>query len=198
VDEKGSMSKATCEVTPHHLLLDARGNAALGTLGKMNPPLRKREEREALWMAFKEGRIEVLASDHAPHLEYEKDTSFQEAPAGVPGTQTMLPLMMLFVKQGRLELPRLVEAACGNPALIYGLDAGRVAVGMPAHLSVFDLHDVIVIRGKKLSSKCAWSPFEGKEAVFPRAVFLRGEQIVEDGEPVVSPGHGKFVTGNAR
>jgi dihydroorotase len=195
---KEGQGKMTCEVTPHHLLLDAREDGSLGTLGKVNPPLRKREEREALWNAFLDGTIGVLASDHAPHLEEEKDAKFWDAPAGVPGTETMLPLMMLLVKQGRLELPRLVEAACVNPAKTYGLETGQIAVGMPAHLAVYDLHAVRPIRGKNLNSKCGWSPFEGKEAVFPKAVMLRGDPIVEDWEPVVSPGVGRFLTGKAR
>ena len=189
--------KVTCEVTPHHLLLDARQDNALGTLGKMNPPLRKREEREALWQAFLDGRIDALASDHAPHLEEEKDAPFADAPAGVPGTETMVPLMMMHVKAGRLPIVRLVEAACSRPSEIYGLEAGRIATGMPANLAVFDLHEVRTIRGKRLSSKCAWTPFEGREAIFPKAVFVRGQAAVEDWEATVSPGWGHFLTGTA-
>jgi dihydroorotase len=190
--------RITCEVTPHHLLLDAQEDSSLGAFGKTNPPLRKREEREALWSAFLDGRINVLASDHAPHLEEEKDASFWEAPAGVPGTETMLPLMMPLVKQGRLELPVLMDAVCANPAGIYGLESGRLAIGMPAHLAVFELGSSRPIKGKRLHSKCSWSQFEGKEAIFPKAVFLRGDQIVEDWEPVVSPGKGAFLTGNKK
>ena len=179
-----SSGRLSCEVTPHHLLLDARRDSALSTLGKVNPPLRTADEREALWKAFAAGGIELLASDHAPHLMEEKETGFGEAPPGVPGTETMVPLMMMLIKGGRLDIGRLVEASCAAPAALYGLDAGRLAVGQPAHLAVYDLHDVQKIRGKALHSKCAWSPFEGRDAIFPRAVFLRGELIVEDGEPV--------------
>jgi dihydroorotase len=188
----------TCEVAPHHLLLDAREQNGLGTLGKMNPPLRTRDQREALWSAFVDGRIDCLASDHAPHLEEEKDTTFAEAPAGVPGTETMVPLMMMLVKDGRLPVARLVDAACARPAAIYGLPAGRIEVGAPAHLAVYDLHEPRTIRGKRLNSKCAWSPFEGREACFPKAVFLRGRLVVDDWEPSISPGEGVFQTGKAR
>jgi dihydroorotase len=189
--------RATCEVTPHHLLLDAQEDRALGTLGKMNPPLRKRGEREALWSAFLDGRIDALASDHAPHLEEEKDSAFADAPAGVPGTETMVPLMMMLVRAGRLPIERLVDAICTRPAEIYSLEAGRIAPGMPANLAVFDLHEVRPIRGKRLSSKCAWTPFEGREAVFPRAVFVRGLPAVEDWEATVSPGWGRFLAERA-
>jgi len=194
----GPQTAPTCEVTPHHLLLDAKDHNGLGALGKMNPPLRKRDQREALWNAFLDGRIDCLASDHAPHLEEEKDQGFAEAPAGVPGTETMVPLMMTFVKDGRLPVERLVDAACARPSEIFGLPAGRIAVGMPAHLAVYDLHELRVVRGKRLNSKCAWSPFEGREACFPKAVFLRGRRIVDDWEPSVSPGEGVFQTGKAR
>jgi dihydroorotase len=197
-DRAGAERAVTCEVTPHHLLLDARENNGLGALGKMNPPLRKREEREALWSALVDGRIECLASDHAPHLEEEKDTGFADAPAGVPGTETMLPLMMTFVKEGRLPVERLVDAAGTRPAGIFGLPGGSIAVGGPAHLAVYDLHEFRVIRGKRLHSKCAWSPFEGREACFPKAVYLRGRLVVDDWEPAVSPGEGVFQSGRAR
>jgi dihydroorotase len=188
----------TCEVTAHHLLLDAQEHNGLGTLGKMNPPLRKRDQREALWNALMDGRIDCLASDHAPHLEDEKDTGFAEAPAGVPGTETMVPLMMTFVKDGRIPVARLVDAACTRPANIFGLPGGSIAVGMPAHLAVYDLHAPRVIRGKRLNSKCAWSPFEGREAFFPKAVYLRGRLVVDDWEPSVSPGEGVFQPGKPR
>jgi dihydroorotase len=188
----------TCELTPHHLFLDARQDGALGTFGKANPPLRTIGDRTALWGAFLGGKIDVLASDHAPHLEEEKDVDFREAPAGVPGTETMLPLMMPLVKQGRLEPAVLVNAVCTDPARIYGLDAGCISVGMPAHMAVFELGASAPIRGKRLHSKCAWSPFEGRDAIFPKAVFLAGDMIVEDWEPVVSPGKGAFVTGKPR
>ena len=188
----------TCEVTPHHLLLDAREQNGLGTLGKMNPPLRTRDQREALWNAFVDGRIDCLASDHAPHLEEEKDTTFAEAPAGVPGTETMMPLMIMLVKDGRLPVERLVDAACARPAAIYGLPAGRIEVGAPANLAVYDLHELRPIRGKRLNSKCAWSPFEGRQACFPKAVFLRGRLVVDDWEPSISPGEGVFQAGKAR
>ncbi len=194
----GGQDALTCEVTPHHLLLDAREHNGLGTLGKMNPPLRKRDEREALWGAFLDGRIDCLASDHAPHLLEEKDTGFAEAPAGVPGTETMVPLLMTFVKDGRLPIERLVDAACVRPAGIFGLPGGSIAVGMPAHLAVYDLREYRTIRGKRLATKCAWSPFEGREACFPKAVFLHGRLVVDDWEPAVSPGEGVFRPGKAR
>jgi len=192
-DKAAKAGAVTCEVTPHHLFLDAKEDRSLGAFGKVNPPLRRTEERQALWQAFLGGRIDVLASDHAPHLEEEKDAAFADAPAGVPGTETMLPLMMPLVKQGRLEPRILVDAVCTNPSRIFGLGGGAIAPGMPAHMAVFELVTATQIRGKKLRSKCAWSPFEGRQAIFPKAVFLAGEMVVEDWEPVVSPGRGVFL-----
>jgi dihydroorotase len=90
-----------------------------------------------------------------------------------------------------------VGAACLRPAAIFGLPGGSIAVGMPAHLAVYDLHQPRVIRGKNLNSKCAWSPFEGREALFPKAVFLWGRLVVDDWEPAISPGEGVFQPGKA-
>ncbi|MEM4729663.1 MAG: amidohydrolase family protein [Thermoplasmata archaeon] len=183
----------TCELTPHHLLLDADDHASLGALAKTNPPVRGMAERAALWRAFLDGSVDILASDHAPHLEEEKDTSFADAPAGVPGTETMVPLMIALAKKGRVPLQLIVAMACSRPAEVYGINCGKIAPGMPASLAVYDPTSASEIKGKKLHSKCAWSPFEGFEAIFPRAVLLRGELIVEGGEPVVSPGQGRLV-----
>ncbi|MGQ9583052.1 MAG: dihydroorotase [Thermoplasmatota archaeon] len=193
----GGGRRVTCEVTPHHLLLDPGDNAGLGALAKTNPPVRPREEREALWRALLGGGVDILASDHAPHLEEEKDTAFQDAPPGVPGTETMVPLMMALVKRGRVPLELLVGAVCSGPAEVFGLRAGRIEPGAPASFAVYEPTSASLIRGKRLHSKCGWSPYEGMEAVFPRFVFLRGEALVEDWEPVASPGAGAFVTGEA-
>ncbi len=138
-----------------------------------------------------------MASDHAPHLEEEKATNFNDAPPGVPGTETMVPLMMALVKRGRVPLELLVRAVCYRPAEIFGLRAGRIVPGEPACLAVYEPTTLSIVRGRMLHSKCGWSPYDGMEAVFPRFVLLRGETIVEDWEPVASAGAGSLVTGGA-
>jgi len=169
----------TKEVAPHHLLLDKRSK--LRTYGKANPPLRGKEDREAVYEAFRSGRIDVLASDHAPHTIEEKEQEFADAPAGMPGVETCLPLMLALVKKDRLSLDVLMRAACERPADIFGINKGRIEVGRDADLIVVNGTSMRSISGKGLHSKCGWTPFEGWDAIFPLATFVRGARIVEEG-----------------
>ncbi len=180
----------TTDVTPHHLLLDCTMN--LGAKGKVNPPLRLPVEREAMWKAFVDGRIDMVASDHAPHTSEEKELDFINAPAGIPGIETMLPLLLRKVRSMDLTLERLVNAVSERPAELMGLGKGIIEEGMDADIVVVDLREVGVVKGRKLHSKCEWTPFEGREAVFPKAVYLRGNLIVDKGE-VVEDALGKAV-----
>lgn len=180
------------EATPHHLLLDV-GREGLGALGKVNPPLRSAADRGGLWKAFADGTIGVLASDHAPHSLEEKE-EFATAPAGMPGVETLYALMLEQVRRGTLELSRLVEAIAAKPAAIFGLAAkGSLEVGKDADFIVADPRHRQRIKGEALHSRCGWTAFEGWEAIFPRAVFLRGEAIVEDGE-MAAAHRGRFVS----
>ncbi len=172
----------TSEVTPHHLLLDA--DAKLGSYGKVNPPLRRREDRQAMFAALKEGRFDAIASDHAPHTIEEKEEDFDYAPCGMPGVETMLPLSMQLVREGHVALPNLVRLLCERPAEVHGLQKGRIAVGYDADLVIVDTADSRRIKADDLHSKCGWTPYEGMKATFPKAVFLRGEIMVEDGAQI--------------
>jgi len=172
----------TSEVAPHHFLLDRSGN--LGAFGKVNPPLRKREDRQAMFQALKEGAFDVIASDHAPHTIEEKEEDFDYAPSGVPGVETMVPLVMQHVKDKHLELSGAIRRLCERPAEIFGVRKGRIAVGYDADLMIFDMAKISIIKADALHSKCGWTPYEGMNAVFPKAVFLRGRLMVEDGSQV--------------
>jgi dihydroorotase len=172
----------TSEVAPHHFLLDRSGN--LGAFGKVNPPLRKREDRQALFQALKDGAFDVIASDHAPHTIEEKEEDFDYAPSGVPGVETMVPLVMQHVKDKQLELSGAIRRLCERPAEIFGVRKGRIAVGYDADLMIFDMAKISIIKADALHSKCGWTPYEGMNAVFPKAVFLRGRLMVEDGSQV--------------
>lgn len=172
----------TTEVSPHHLFLD-RGRP-LRAFGKVNPPLRSPEDRHALWEAFAAGRIDVVATDHAPHTREEKEEPFADAPSGLPGVATSLPLLLRQVRSEALSLERLVDATASRPAEILGLPKGRIEVGRDADLIVVDARDVVRITPRRVRYKCGWTPFEGMEGIFPRTVYLRGERIVEDGEPI--------------
>ena len=170
----------TKEVTPHHLLLSTKND--LGQMGKVNPPLRNEANRKALFEAFQEGRIDVLASDHAPHTFGQKQDEFDYAPSGVPGVETSLPLMLLLVKRGIIDLPLLARTACFRPASMFDLNKGYIDVGRDADLMIVDTKRVTSIKGDRLESRCGWSPYEGWEAIFPHAVFVRGSMVVEDSE----------------
>ena len=184
-------ASATCEVTPHHLFLD--WSKPFGARGKVNPPLRSPADRDALWDAFRKGRIDAVASDHAPHTLDEKGAPFEEAPAGLPGVATSFPLLMRRIRTGDLDLPRLVSAMASRPAEILGIAKGTIEVGRDADLVVVDPRHIEAVSAKRVRYKCGWTPFEGMEACFPRAVYLRGEPIVEDGE-AVAEGQGRLIT----
>jgi dihydroorotase len=181
---------ATCEVTPHHLFLDTA--KPLGARGKVNPPLRSRADREALWDAFRRGRIDVVASDHAPHTLEEKEGPFEVAPAGVPGVATTFPLLLRRSRAGDIELPRLVSAMATRPAEILGIAKGVLDVGREADLVVVDPRRIEPITAKRVRYKCGWTPFEGMEACFPQTVYLRGKPVIQDGEHVAD-GQGQLI-----
>lgn len=182
----------TSEVTPAHLLLHC--GMDLGPFGKVNPPLRKEHERLSLWRALIDGIIDIVASDHAPHLIEEKDVDFEFAPAGLPCVETTMPLMLKAVKERRLSIHRLVEALCTKPPEIFGVKKGRITPGYDADLVVIDMGDVRRIRAEDLHSKCGWTPFEGEEAIFPYATILRGRVVQRDGALFGDPS-GRSVIG---
>ncbi len=185
----------TSEVTPHHLLLSKDDD--LDAFGKTKPPLRTKGDRIALWEALASGKIDIIASDHAPHTLDEKEESFENAPSGVPGVETSLPLMLVKVKKGILTIERLVSSMMERPAEIMGLEKGRIEVGMDADLIAVDMKNVTKIRGMDLHSKCGWTPFERWEGIFPTATFVRGELVAKDRE--LQEGHkGTLVVQNEK
>ncbi len=190
--EAAKFSRGVC---PHHLLLDVVGCCdAHPTRGKMNPPLRTPESRAGLWDAFAAGRIPVLESDHAPHTVAEKNDSFHAAPAGVPGVETLLPVMLGKVAAGDVPLHIVVDAATRGPAALIGAtDRGALEPGMKADFAVYDLDSPAPVDQKSLHSKCGWSPFDGMAAVFPSHVALAGQWIVDDGELVGRAGGGQSI-----
>lgn len=181
----------TSEVTPHHLFLNM--GADKGAFCKVNPPLRTPDDQRALWDALIDGTIDILASDHAPHTIAEKeDNEFAYAPSGIPGVETMLPLLFPYLKHNKLPLERFVNAVCEQPSTIFGLNKGTIEEGRDADLIVVDLRQETEIKGDELHSKCGWTPYEGMTAVFPRMVMVRGEIIVKDDNLEGERGFGKF------
>jgi len=173
---------ATCEATPHHLFLSRDDLDELGTFGRMNPPLRSEERQEALFERLADGRIDVVATDHAPHTRGEKEASIWDAPSGVPGVETALPLLLQAASEGELTHERVRDVTAANPAAIFDLpQKGRVEAGRDADLVLVDPEDSREIRGADLHSNCEWTPFEGEQGVFPEWTMVRGT-VVWDGD----------------
>ena len=169
---------ATSEVCPHHLLLNLENCHSLDC--KVDPPLRTKNDNSGLYDAFREGKIPILSSDHAPHTIEEKRSD--NPPSGLPGVETMIPLMLNEVSEGRLELGRLVTAMSEAPADRLGLDRGKISEGQTADLIMVDMKNSKPINLEKLHSKANWTPFQDWQAIFPSQVYRRGELIAEDGE----------------
>ena len=173
----------TCEVTPHHLFLSRDDLAELGTYGRMNPPLRDETRREALWERVVDGTVEMVATDHAPHTRAEKEARLLDAPSGVPGVETMLPLLLERARLGEIDYERVRDLTAANPADVFDLPAkGRVEAGADADLVLVDPEASREIRGDDLHSNCGWTPFEGKQGVFPRLTMVGGRVVYEDGD----------------
>jgi dihydroorotase len=176
---------ASVEVTPQHLTLEANdAYEALGTRAQMNPPLRNAAHQEGLWWGLSQGVVDVLGSDHAPHTLEEKAESYPATPSGMPGVQTLVPVMLDHVNAGRLSLARFVDLTSAGPQRLFGIAAkGRIAVGYDADLTVVDLKAERVIDNDWIGSKCGWTPFAGRKVKgWPVGTFVRGRLAMWEGE----------------
>lgn len=181
---------ATVEVTPQHLTLSApECYDRLGTLAQMNPPIREARHREGLWRGVTSGVVDVLGSDHAPHTLEEKAKPYPQSPSGMPGVQTLLPVMLDHVHRGRLTLERLVDLASHGPQRIYNIACkGRLVVGYDADIVLVDLKAKRAVAREWIESKSGWSPFEGLELTgWPVATILRGQIVMRDGQRLGVP-----------
>jgi len=192
--------KATAETCPHYLIFTKENMLEQRAYLKMNPPLKNSEDREALWKGLSNGVIDILATDHAPGTRREKEVGKRDiwaAQAGIPGVETLLPLMLSEgVSKGRLTLERLVDALCTRPAHIFGLGPrkGVIREGSDADLVVLDLDREVTISAEKLHYKVGWTPFEGmKVKGVPVMTISRGEVVAEEGEVLGKPGRGQFL-----
>ena len=181
---------ATVEVTPQHLTLIApECYERLGTLAQMNPPIREERHYKALWQGIQSNVVTMLGSDHAPHSLQEKQKTYPNSPAGMPGTQTMLTLMLNHVKEQRLSLKKLTELLAVNPHRYYGIEKqGLIREGFKANITIVDLKKRRKITQEWLASKCGWSPFENKETTgWPVAVLLNGEWAMREDQIIGTP-----------
>ena len=186
---------ATVEVTLNHLTLCAPDcYERLGAFAQMNPPVRDDSHRAGLWDAVRNGVVDVIGSDHAPHTAEEKQRSYPSSPSGMPGVQTSLPLLLDHVHHGRLSLERAVDLLSSGPQRIFGIiGKGRIAVGYDADIAIVDLAARREITNSWIGSKCGWTPFDGMQVTgWPVATLLRGQFVMRDGE-VTGPPSGKPV-----
>ncbi len=172
---------ATAEVTPQHLTLEAP-DCYLRLKGKaqMNPPIREARHREGLWRAVREGIFDVIGSDHAPHTLEEKARPYPASPSGMPGVQTLVPVMLNHVAEGRLTLARFVDLVCHGPQRIFGIAGkGRLAVGYDADFTVVDLKRRETITDAWSRSRCGWTPFDGMSVTgWPVGTIIRGRRVM--------------------
>ncbi len=186
---------ATVETTPQHLTLAApECYERLGTYAQMNPPVRDASHRDALWRAVREGLIDVIGSDHAPHTREEKDKTYPNSPAGMPGVQTLATILLDHVNAGRMTLERFVDLTSAGAARIFGIAGkGRIARGFDADFTIVDLKAKKRIENSWIASKCGWTPFDGMETTgWPVATIIRGRTIMRD-RALVLPGQGAPV-----
>ncbi len=175
-----AVGKASLEVAPHHLFLSRESfSDPADPNGKVNPPLRSEKERKNLWKYW--DRIDIIASDHAPHRVKEKRAPFNDAPAGIPGVETMMPLLVAKVLDGTITLASLIQKTSARPASLLEIPKAGFEVGDRADFALYPKTPAR-IHTENLHSRCGWTPYEGMPAVFPERVIMGGSVVYHDGE----------------
>jgi dihydroorotase len=183
----------TFETTPQHLTLYAPDcYDKLGSYAQMNPPLRSKEHYDKLWVAIKNNIVDILGSDHAPHLKKNKDKEYPNSPSGMPGVQTIFPVMIDHVNNGKLSLEQLIKLMCENPCRIFGIkNKGYIKEGYDADLTIVDMNKEQIITNEMIASKCGWTPFNNyKVKGFPVGTIVNGNLVMLEGK-IVSKAQGQ-------
>ncbi len=180
---------ATCEVLLNHLTQTDEAYDRLGGYAVMNPPIRDARHLEAAWAAVRDGRVDCVGSDHAPHSREAKERPWPNTAAGLTGVQTIVPLMLDHVSAGRLSLPRLADLMGTGPARVYGaLNKGRLAVGYDGDVTVVDMKRSRTIEDSWIVSPCGWTPFAGHRCTgWPMMTILRGQVVMREDEVLGAP-----------
>jgi len=185
----------TCEVLVNHLTQVAPdAYDRLGGFAVMNPPLREARHWEAAWAAVRDGTVDTVGSDHAPHPRAAKEKPWPDCPAGLTGVQTLVPVMLDHVNAGRLSLARLVDLLCAGPARVYGaVGKGRLAVGYDGDITLVDLRRQRTIEESWIVTPCGWTPFAGVSVTgWPVATIVRGNQVMREDALLGAP-RGRLV-----
>ena len=180
----------TFEITPQHLTIYAPDcYDKLGTYAQMNPPIRDKSHYDRLWYAVRNNLNDTIGSDHAPHLKVNKDKEYPNSPSGMPGVQTLMPVMLDHVNHGKLSLNQLINLVCENPIKIFGIqNKGYIKEGYDADFTIVDMNKKITIKNENIESKCGWSPFNDVEFKgTPVATIISGKIKMRDGKILGDP-----------
>jgi dihydroorotase len=182
----------TAEVIPNHLLLNVNDYTRLGALVQMNPPIRHPEDNAALWAGLHDGAIDFIATDHAPHTLEEKHKPYPQSPAGMPGVETSLPLMLTEMKAGRCTLAEIQKWMCHGPAEAYGIrNKGKILEGWDADLTLVDMEHARPVRNEEMFTRVRWSPFNGRELTGWPIYTIVGGQVAFDRGKIRDGVHGR-------
>lgn len=173
----------TAEACIHHLIANVDDYPTLGTLGVMNPSLKTKEDNDALWEALRNDVLQVVATDHAPHTLHEKAQPYPKAPSGMPGVQTMLPILLNAMHQGKCTLQNIADWTARNPARIWSIkDKGELREGYDADITLVDLNAVRTVRNEDQATKCGWSAWHGMTLRgWPVMTIVNGEIVMQNG-----------------
>ena len=178
----------TAEVCVHHLWFSEDDYKEKGNLIKWNPSIKKKSDRDELWKALNDDRIDVIATDHAPHTLEEKQNLYTSAPSGGPMVQHALIALLTQAKKGKITLEKIVEKACHNPATLFNIQSrGYLREGFFADLVLVDLNKKTTVTKENLLYKCGWSPFEG--TTFDASIektFVNGNLVYDQGKIIES------------
>jgi dihydroorotase len=185
---------ATVEVLANHLVFTSEDYARLGTLLQMNPPIREPQHRKGIWAALNSGLVDVLGSDHAPHTLEEKAKPYPASPSGMPGVQTLVPVMLDCVNKGMLSLERFVDLTSHGPNRIFGLAGkGRIAEGYDADFTIVDMKAKRTITNDWIESRCKWTPHDGRQVTgWPIGTYVRGRRVMWNDE-IIGQAHGQPI-----
>jgi len=173
----------TAEVIPNHLFLHVGDYASQGARVQMNPPIRTQTDNARLWQALREGTIDFIATDHAPHTLEEKARPYPESPSGMPGVETSLPLLLTEMTAGRCTLAEIQKWMCWGPATAYGVpNKGKIIEGWDADLTLVDVESRKIVRDEETFTKVRWSPYRGRELTgWPQVTVVNGRIVFERG-----------------
>ncbi len=183
----------TFEITPQHLTLSSpECYEKLGTLAQMNPPIREKKHQDKLWKAIVDDIVDVIGSDHAPHKMTNKKKEYPQTPSGMPGVQTLVPIMLNHINNEKLTLDKFVKLVCEKPSKIFNIkNKGYIKEGFDADLTIVDMNMKKTIQNEWIASKCGWTPFDGYEVKgFPVGTIVNGKTMVWEGK-LIEKANGK-------